>query len=212
MTRRSTVMIVDDGPDYRQSLARLLNRLGYEVKEYASGTQFLAEYDPDLPGCVLLDLKMPELDGLSVLARLAARTHHAPVIMVTGHADVPVAVSAMKCGAFDFLEKPCVTEVLQSVINRAFEVDGKRWLDYEQSNSVREMLARLSADERRILELTVQGMPNKNIASELKIALRTVHARRGRALAKLRLKTRAELSRFIVQATLAGAGSDALAK
>jgi two-component system, LuxR family, response regulator FixJ len=195
MSESPTVFIVDDDQHVRESLAALIRSMNLDVECYASGREFL-DHAPARPGCLVLDLRMPHVSGLEVLDQLSDRNIHLPVIMISGHGDIPAAVSAMKAGAVDFLEKPYRGAALMESIHRAIDLDARN----RQSHAVREELGgrfeTLTAAEKAVLDLTVEGKPDKAIALKLDLSLRTIQLRRASIMRKMNAHSRAELIRL----------------
>ena len=193
MTHAPTVSIVDDDQQVRESLAALIQSMNIDVECYASGREFLDKFTPARPGCVVLDLRMPQISGLDVIEELAARNFDVPVIMISGHGDIPAAVAAMKAGAIDFLEKPYRGTALMESIRRALARDVEQ---REARARRRELLDRyelLTSDEKQVLELTAAGKPDKAIALALDLSLRTIQLRRASVMRKMQVRSRAEL-------------------
>jgi len=194
------VYIVDDDDAVRESLAFQIEMAGYQTKTYVSGTDFLHDA-PSLPaGCVILDVRMPELDGPEVQARLARMELRLPVIMITGHGDVPLAVRAMKAGAVDFVEKPFSEELILESIRSAHERITSLGADDQDRNEAESRLAVLSPRERAVLDCLVSGMPNKAVAYELNISQRTVEVHRANIMLKTQAKSLPELVRLALLA------------
>jgi len=198
------VFIVDDDAAVRDSLAALIDSAGFAAQSYASGTVFLESMPPKRGGCVLLDIQMPDLSGLEIQARLAASHPDLRVIIVTGHADVPLAVKAMKGGAFDFIEKPFDDETLIECVRRALSEsaragDGELAADGEAGA---DRLAQLTPRERDVLQQLIIGNPNKVIAYELGISPRTVEVHRARVMDKMQARNLSHLVRMALAAGL----------
>ncbi len=196
MLQSPTVSVVDDDEQVRESLAALIQSMDVEVECYASGQEFLDNYSQSRPGCVVLDLRMPQTNGLDVLDELSARHIHVPVIMISGHGDIPAAVSAMKAGAIDFFEKPYRGAALMDCVRRAIDLDIR---NRRVQGERKQLLARfesLTADEKDVLRLTVAGKPDKAIALKLDLSLRTIQLRRSSVMRKLDTHSRAELIRL----------------
>jgi FixJ family two-component response regulator len=190
------VSVVDDDDYVRESLAALVGSLELEVECYASPRQFLDSYSPDRPGCIVLDLRMPQLNGLEVLEELSRRRYHAPIIMISGHGDIPAAVSAMKAGAVDFLEKPYRGSTLLEAVRRALALDACNRKCHADRDTLAAHYRALSEEERSVLALTAEGKPDKAIAVKLDLSLRTIQLRRASVMRKMQAHSRAELIRL----------------
>jgi FixJ family two-component response regulator len=191
------IHVVDDDESFRTALLRLLRAAGHEARGYASTGEFLLRPLPDRPGCVLLDLRLPGgPSGLDLQEALETHGVTLPVIFLTGHADVPSTVRAMKAGAVDFLTKPVERETLSDAIGRALERDAQRRASRDDAAALRARFAALTAREREVLERLADGKHNKHIASDLGIAERTVKLHRAHAMEKLGVHSLAELGRL----------------
>jgi len=190
-----TVHVVDDDASWRTSAARLLSAAGYRVVSYESAEQFLATAEPDAPGCLLLDLRMPGLTGLQLQQRLAQ--HGLPVVFVSGHGDIATSVLAIKAGAEDFLTKPIDSDVLISTIERAISRDRARRDERGRHDALRARVDALTPTERKVLDAVVVGRLNKQIAAELGTAEKTIKVHRGRVMEKLGMESVADLVRFV---------------
>jgi two-component system response regulator FixJ len=202
-----TVHIVDDEEAIRQSIGFMLRKAGYHVETYASGMQFLKAASGETPGCVLLDVRMPEIDGLEVQARLAGSGIMLPVIMLTGHGDVTLAVRAVKAGAIDFLEKPFERTALLAAIEEALGQAGRNDRSQLAAAEASVRLAALTPRERDVLEGMVLGRPNKLIAFDLDIATRTVEVHRSNLMEKLSARSLADVLRIAFAAGVGGDGT-----
>jgi FixJ family two-component response regulator len=191
-----TVFIVDDYAPVRSSISRLLRAAGLAVAAFGSPQEFLAQYDPRIPGCLVLDLDMPAVNGFELQRILATKGSVLPIIFLTGHGDIPKSVRAMKHGASDFLTKPVNDENLLAAIRVAIEKD--RGLRREQTNlsEIRAHLATLTPREREVLEYVVTGKLNKQIAGDLGTVEQTVKVHRARVMQKLKVHSVAELVRL----------------
>jgi two-component system response regulator FixJ len=198
------VFVVDDDADARDSLCALLESAGVAAEAHESARAFLTAYQPGRPGCLIADIRMPDMDGLELQEELNRRDAGLPVIVVTGHADVPLAVRAMKAGAVDLIEKPYDDELLLASVRRALaRAQGAR----EQAVAVeaaKMRIATLSARERQVLELLVAGQPNKIIAFELDISPRTVEIHRAHVMEKMEAKSLSDLVRAAIAAGISG--------
>lgn len=194
------IHIVDDDEDVRDSLRVLLESAGYRCATYVSGSDFLSALPKSGVACAIVDLRMPGMDGLSLMGALAERRIHIPVILATGFGDVPLAVRAMKAGAIDFIEKPCRLPELQDAIGRALAIaeQGKRNAKEEEEAARR--LSRLTQRERDVFERLIVGDANKSIANRLSISARTVEIHRARVMEKLQAKSLPELVRLALAA------------
>jgi two-component system, LuxR family, response regulator FixJ len=198
-----TVHVVDDDPAVRRSLERLLDAAGFHVVSYQSPAAFLNAASGLSAGCVLLDIRMPGVDGLEVQARLNRLRVNLPVIVMTGHGDVPSAVRAMKAGAVDFLEKPFDDETLLNAIGGAFAKASRLIGGDREAVRAAQRIATLSPREREVLDALLAGRPNKVIAFDLNISVRTVEVHRARMMERLGTKQFADAIRLAVMATLA---------
>jgi FixJ family two-component response regulator len=188
-----TVFIVDDDQAVRDSLRWVIESAGFTVKAYPSAESFLQGLEPDQPGCLVLDVRMPEMDGLQLQKSLLAENHLLPIIFVSAHGSVPDAVGALREGAIDFLTKPFDNEVLLERIQSSIELDRKRREARQQQESIGARMAKLTLRERQVLELIVMGKPNKIVAAELGISTKTVEIHRSRVMEKLAARNLAEL-------------------
>ncbi|MEX0676514.1 MAG: response regulator [Pirellulales bacterium] len=193
MIQSPTVSIVDDDQQVRESLAALIQSMNIDVECYASGREFLDRFTPSRPGCVVLDLRMPQQSGLEVIEELAARKIDVPVIMISGHGDIPAAVAAIKAGAIDFLEKPYRGSALIESVRRALARDLEQREAHARRRELHDRYESLTGDEKQVLELTVAGKPDKAIALALDLSLRTIQLRRASVMRKMQAHSRAEL-------------------
>jgi FixJ family two-component response regulator len=198
-----TVHVVDDDPAVRRSLERLLDAAGFHVVSYQSPAAFLSAASGLSAGCVLLDIRMPGVDGLEVQARLNRLRVNLPVIVMTGHGDVPSAVRAMKAGAVDFLEKPFDDETLLNAIGGAFAKASRLIGGDREAVRAAQRIATLSPREREVLDALLAGRQNKVIAFDLNISVRTVEVHRARMMERLGTKQFADAIRLAVMASLA---------
>ena len=199
-----TVFLVDDDPGVLKSLTRLLRTRGYEVQAFASSEEFLSQHDPSIPGCAIVDVAMPGLDGLQLQAALNAGDTPRPVTFITGVGDIAMSVRAMQAGAVDFLTKPLNDKDLVAAITRAADNDAKTRQRQRELASVNARLATLTPREREVLTYVVVGRLNKQIAFELGTVEKTIKVHRGRMMAKLGVRTVAELMRFVQPADIDG--------
>lgn len=189
------VYIVDDIEANRDLLLSLLKKNSIATEAFETADRFLDEMTSDRPGCILLDIRMPGMDGLTALRELQTRECPLPVIMVTAHGDVPVAIEAMKSGAFDFVEKPINTRQVLASVEQAIGISQRNILDRQDLLKAREGLESLSQRERDVLNLIAGGLMNKQIAFELNISQRTVEVHRSRVMEKMGAITVADLVR-----------------
>jgi two-component system response regulator FixJ len=201
MSAERIVHVVDDDAAVRRSLERLLGSAGLDVFSYESGQAFLDAAPRLSGGCVLLDIHMPEMDGLELQAHLRDAGITLPVIIVTGQGDVQAAVRAMKTGAFDFIEKPYSDELLLNAIAAALARGARADQDQETAKAARR-IARLSRREREVLDALVAGHPNKVIAFDLGLSVRTVEVHRARMMERLGVRQLADAIRLAVLARL----------
>jgi two-component system, LuxR family, response regulator FixJ len=202
MTAERTVHVVDDDAAVRRSLERLLDAAGFRAVSYETPMAFLASAPGLSSGCVLLDVRMPGMDGLTLQARLAKLDNHLPVVVMTGQGDVQTAVRAMKAGAVDFIEKPYDDEVLVKAIELALSLPRQSDRNREAAEAAQRVAA-LSPRERQVLDALVAGRPNKVIAYDLGISARTVEVHRTRMMERLGVRQLAEAIRLAVMARLA---------
>jgi FixJ family two-component response regulator len=193
---RPVVYVVDDDPSVVKSLERLLRSVGYQVETFTSALDFLDFPCRDSPGCLILDVQMPELSGLELQERLGAREIALPIVFITGHGTVPVSVQAMKAGAVDFLEKPFLDKDLLQVIGGAVATDRQGKQEQRSLRKLRERLKTLTPREYEVFGLVVTGMLNKQIAFDLGTSEKTIKVHRARAMEKLGAESLAELVRI----------------
>jgi two-component system, LuxR family, response regulator FixJ len=198
MLPKTTVYIVDDDEAMRKSLALLLEGEGFKVETYASGKKFLENGKFAARGCVLLDARMPGMDGLELQQILPQKGIYLPVIMITGHGDISMAVQAMKTGAKDFIEKPFRAQVLLDRLHKTLAEEATHCQYQRGTQEETTRLARLSQREHQVFELLAEGKMNKHIAAELGISIRTAEAHRAKIMRKLRAKSIADLVRLAV--------------
>jgi len=193
------IYVVDDDEPMRDSLVWLLESKGLRVEACASAETFLERLHDDMHGCLVLDVRMPGMSGLELFERLSARGVTLPVIFVTGHGDVPMAVSAVKKGAVDFIEKPFNDAEMLRLIEQCLETDRKQRASRRQHDAVRQRIASLTEREREVMDLVVAGRLNKQIANELGIAMKTVEVHRARVMDKLGAGSVAELVQLVME-------------
>ncbi|MGO1767621.1 DNA-binding response regulator [Advenella sp. S44] len=189
----SIVYIVDDDEAVRDSLRWLLEANGYQVVAFDSGEKFLENYNPNVISVLIADVRMPGMSGLELQETLVARKATIPVVFITGHGDVPMAVSTMKKGAVDFLEKPFNEADLREIIARMLEQAVNNASEQQARKNHEELIGRLTAREQQVLERIVAGRLNKQIADDLNISIKTVEAHRANIMEKLEVTTVADL-------------------
>lgn len=192
----STIFIVDDDEAVRDSLRWLLEANGYRVKSFSGGEQFLEAYDPEQVGVLIADVRMPGMSGLELQEALIARQAPLPIVFITGHGDVPMAVSTIKKGAIDFLEKPFNETDLRNIVARMLEQATERVSQAQAQKNHQAILNRLTAREQQVLERIVAGRLNKQIAGDLNISIKTVEAHRANIMEKLEVTTVADLMKI----------------
>ena len=195
-----TVFVVDDDRAMRDSLSWLLDSVGLRVRSYATAAEFLADHDPAQPGCLVLDVRMPGMSGLDLQAELARRGVELPTIVITGHAEVSMAVRAVKAGALDFIEKPFSDQLLLDRVRQALQIDLEAREVRRRREDARRRLATLTAREREVLNLVVAGKANKEIASALGVSPKTVEVHRAHVMSKMCVDSLAELIRITLLA------------
>jgi two-component system, LuxR family, response regulator FixJ len=197
--RLPTVFVVDDDDAVRNSLKLLLKSVGLAAQTHGSAQEFLATYDAQQPGCLVLDVRMPGMSGLEMQQELNMRGATIPVIFITGHGDIPMAVEAMQHGAFDFLQKPFRDQELLDRVNRALARDAEKRTQLRHKDIILERLTTLSPREREVLDLVTRGKPNKIVAADLGVSQRTVEIHRARVMEKMDATSLAELVRMMIE-------------
>lgn len=197
--RLPTVFIVDDDNGVRSSLRILLKSVGLNATPFASAQEFLASYHPDQPGCLILDIRMPGMSGLELQEELNSRAAALPVVFISGHADVPMAVEAMRHGAFDFLQKPFRDQELIDRVQRALTWDQENRAALKEHDRIRERLQSLTPREREVLDLMTHGKANKVMANDLGLSSRTVEIHRAHVMEKMGTASVAQLVRMVME-------------
>ncbi len=196
--RSPVVFIVDDDEAVRGSLRLLLKSVGIAASTYASAVEFLDTYNAAQPGCLILDVRMPGMTGLELQERLNVQGAVIPVIFITGHGDIPMAVEAMQAGAFDFLQKPFRDQQLIDCLQRALKRDAANRAELSERGRIQERVASLTPREREVLLLVAEGKANKVMAAELGVSQRTVEIHRARVMEKMGAASLAQLVRMVI--------------
>ena len=200
-----TVFVVDDDAAMRKSIGFLVESIGLEAEAYASAQEFMDGASPDKPGCLLLDVRMPGLSGLDLLDRLGSLGFRLPVIMITGHADVPMAVRALQSGAGEFIEKPFNDQLLLDKIQSAVAQDAESRRVRADRQEVLRRVSTLTPRESEVMELVVAGNANKQTAADLGLSEKTIEVHRSRVMKKMGAVNAADLIRMVLEARQAGA-------
>lgn len=206
MSTEETIFVIDDDPSVRESMRALLESANYKVRDYASAHAFLAD-QPPRSGCLISDIRMPEMDGLELQEEVARRGIDIPVIIMTGHGDVPLAVRAMKAGALDFLEKPFDDEAMLGSVRRALEFGRQKHDQMAEARAAQDLLALLTPRERHVLDQLVAGRSNKVAAFELGISPRTIEIHRARIMDKMNAHSLSDLVRTALAASRMAGGA-----
>jgi len=189
------VYVVDDDEAMRKSLCWLIGSVGLDTQSYTSADEFIEAYQDERPGCLLLDIRMPGTSGLDLQDALKTRNIEIPIIFLTGHGDVPIAVRAFKSGAFDFLQKPCNDQILLDRINDAIKFHQQKRSEQSEINNIKTRIENLTKREYEVAEYVSHGLQNKEIAKKLGISPKTVEVYRHNALEKMHADSAAELTR-----------------
>ncbi|MCA9727721.1 MAG: response regulator transcription factor [Candidatus Eisenbacteria bacterium] len=200
MKNEPTVFIVDDDPGIRRALRMLMKSVGLPCETFESGPDFLEVFDPSRAGCLVLDVRMPGMSGLELQEKLATSGKTTPpIVFMTAHGDVPMAVSAMKSGALDFIQKPFRDQEMIDRIQKALALDREMRSESSGKEVVLERIERLTPREREVLDLIVEGKPNKGIAFDLGVSERTVEIHRSRVMRKMEAESLAELVQMVLR-------------
>ena len=205
--RSPVVMIVDDDSGVRNAMRALLKSVGLDSNLFASAPEFLATYQPAQPGCLVLDIRMPGMSGLELQQQLNLSGAVIPVIFMSGHADIPMAVEAMQHGAFDFLQKPFRDQDLLDRIQRAIAKDGELRKSLGEHARIKTHVDSLTPREREVLDLITQGKQNKAIGQDLGVSPRTVEIHRARVMEKMNAQSVAELVRMMLDLAHGSSGT-----
>lgn len=193
MSSEPTVFVVDDDSEVRETLKWLVESVGLKIETFASAQDFLNAYDPNRPGCLVTDVRMPGMSGIELQAKLMAEEVTLPIIIVSGYADVPTAVRSMKGGAIDFVEKPFNEQMMLERIQLSILEDARLRQKRAQGERARARLNSLTPRERQVMDLVIMGKSNKQIARELDISPKTVEVHRSNVMAKMKAQSLAEL-------------------
>jgi FixJ family two-component response regulator len=186
MNKDQTVFVVDDEPDVRAALGMLIRSVGLKPEIYENPQAFLDAYDPERPGCLVLDMRMPGMSGLDLQEKLASMGQHPPIIMISGHGEIPNAVQAVQSGAVDFLQKPVSDQLLLDRIQQALRLDTENRKEYSERHELEQRYATLTTREREVLQGVIAGKLNKTIADELGVSTRTVEIHRAHLMEKMK--------------------------
>ena len=197
MTAASLVLVIDDDPSVRSSLKFLLSTVGLQAETFESADSFLRRKPPDIPSCLVLDVRLPGLSGLDFQRELAARNICTPIVFLTGHGDIPMSVRAMKSGAVEFLTKPFRDQDLLDAVRIALERDRARREQEKEVTELQQRFNSLTSRERQVISMLVSGMLNKQIAGQLGTAESTVKVQRSRAMEKMHAESLVDLVRMI---------------
>ncbi|GAB3382345.1 response regulator FixJ [Spongiibacter taiwanensis] len=200
MNEEATVYLIEDDDAVRDSLQLVLESVGYKVDAHSRADSFLERFSPALAGCIVLDIRMPGMNGMELQRQLNNRNSILPIIFVTGHGDVPMAVEAMQRGAVDFVQKPYREEELLNKIQQAIAADVEARAALMEKQQIRQKLEELTPRERQVMELMIEGKANKVIAYDLDISQRTVEIHRARVMEKMAVRSLAHLVRMVMAA------------
>ena len=200
MSVEPLVFIVDDDPAFAESLSTLITSMGARTKTFTSADAYLEQFDPQIPGCLILDVRMQRTSGLDLQEQLSKLPLSPAVIIMTGHAEVPTALRAMRMGAVDFLQKTFTETELFEAVQRALVQDARARNEYYRKEAIERRFAQLTSPERSVLSQVLQGEANKSIAASLGVSRRTVEDRRARIMQKLEVESLADLVRVAMEA------------
>lgn len=192
-----SVLIIDDDESVREALLFLMKSMGLNATAFVSATEFMARYEGDVPGCIVSDIRMPGMSGLKLQQALRKRNSQMPIIFITGHGDIPMAVEAIKNGAEDFLTKPFRDQELLDCINAAMDKDRLQRSKLVEKEAREQRLATLTTRERQIMDLVVAGKANKVIALELNLSHRTIEVHRSHVMEKMQVRSLADLVKLV---------------
>ena len=197
---KPTVFVIDDDPAMRKSLSWLIESVNVRVEAHESASVYAAKHDPTQPGCILLDVRMPGMSGLDLQQHLRELRSITPIIVMTGHADVPMAVRALKAGAFDFLEKPFNDQILLEAVQKAIEHDRQNRSMLAEVSEVEGRIDSLTKREVEVMDYVINGNPNRKIAEVLGLSEKTIEVHRAHVMEKMRAKNAADLIRMVLSA------------
>lgn len=199
MPQAPIVYVVDDERGVTELIRRLLAASGVVVVPFHDATTFLAAYDPDRPGCLVLDLRLPDLSGIQIIERLRDLDATQPIVFISGYAEVAHAIQAMKLGVHDFLEKPFTNDAILAAIQSALTRDAAARAERALMGDVAQLFARLSNRETQVMEMVVQGLPNRVIAENLELSPKTIEVHRANVMAKLKVDSLADLVKLAMK-------------
>lgn len=197
MSIDQTVFLVDDEADVRASLSMLIRSIGLEVEAFDSPQAYLEAYEPERSGCLVLDMRMPGMSGLQLQEKLANMGLHPPIVMISGHGEIPNAVQAVQRGAVDFLQKPVSDQLLLDRIQQALQLDVKNRKNHDISTAAQSRYDRLTHRERQVLTGVIAGKLNKTIAAELDVSTRTIEIHRANLMEKMQAKSLSALMQIV---------------
>jgi len=198
MQSEAVVFVVDDDQEVRDAIQLLMESVGLKVEAFASAQDYLDQFTPERHGCLILDIRMAGMSGLELQARLAAEDSYPPIVIITGHGDVPMAVQAIQAGAIDFLEKPFNDQALLDSVHRAIQQDASQRGEAVKIADIRTRVARLTPREREVLDLVITGQRNKVIAIDMNVSQSTVEAHRAKVMEKMEASTLSDLMRMML--------------
>ena len=196
MNEDQTIFIIDDEKSVRDSIKLLMESIGLKAQVFASAQEYLDQFDADAPGCLITDIRMPMISGLDLQQKLSEKALHPPIIMITGHGDVPMAVNAIQQGAIDFVEKPFNNQKLLDLVYKSLEIDAKRRGENTKLGDIQQKYQYLTAKEQQVFELVIKGHLNKQIAQELFVTQSAIEARRAKIMEKMQANNLPDLMRM----------------
>ena len=196
MNDDQTIFIVDDEKSVRDSIKFLMESIGLKAQVFTSAQEYLDQFDVNAPGCLITDIRMPMMSGLDLQQKLTEKAIHPPIIMITGHGDVPMAVSAIQQGAIDFVEKPFNNQKLLDIVYKALEIDATRRGENTKLGDIQKKYQYLTDKEKQVFELIIKGILNKQIAQELFVTQSAIEARRAKIMEKMQANNLSDLMRM----------------